>query len=108
MRTLIGILAVLLISYFVFEKWKKNNPVKWAKMQREVWERQAADFCQEYRSATRRIPDSEWILMTRNEKSDVFLARERLEESFISLPMEARKIAIEKLGITPDFSRRSR
>lgn len=108
MWILIGSIAVLWFVYSAFENWKKKNPEKWARMERQNWEWQAKDFAEAYDRVTRRVPNSRWILMTRKEKSDIFAERERLEEKFSLLPMEVRKILAEKYGLGPDFPSKSK
>ena len=105
MLSYIGAFVLVLLGYAAFSTWKDKNPEKWAAMQREMDESEAKRFAKKYDSATRRVPASKWILMTREEKSDVFAARERLKEDYERLSMEARELVVTKHGINPDLER---
>ena len=101
---IVGLVAF--VVYAVFSAWKQNNPEKWAKFQRELKESEAKSYAELYEKALKRVPGSEWILMTREEKADVLRAREKLDEDYSALSMEARKILADRYGITPEDAAR--
>ena len=105
MGSLIVAFVLAIIGLAAFDAWKKNNPEKWAKFQREVEDSEAKSFAKKYEKAMRRVPDSQWILMTREEKSRVYQAREALVPAYQSLSIRGRELVLKKYGIKPDFKR---
>ena len=116
---LIVILITSLVVSSIYENYdRKRNPEKWAKIDIERKEKNARtnktaelektkrflraqkykeakrltmanDYWERYESTIKRIPKSEWILMNREEKSDVFHKREQLKESFLTSPKKS-------------------
>ena len=97
---------ILFIAYAIFSAWKSNNPAKWAKFQRGLVESEAKYYADRYRKALKKVPESEWMLMTREEKADVLRRRERLSEEYSQFSMEVRKVLVDRYGITPEKAAR--
>lgn len=126
---LAGLVAIL----WVFEQFnRKRDPEKWKKIDEESEQRRLArkeeseqkrlarkeeaaikedknrpkvaeKYYREYRDAVRRIPKSEWILMNREEKSNIFKKRERLKSDFFYLPQKTQELIIKKYSIDKTF-----
>ena len=97
---------ILFIAYAIFSAWKSNNPEKWGKFQRGLVESEAKYYADRYRKALKKVPESEWMLMTREEKADVLRRRERLSEEYSQFSMEVRKVLVDRYGITPEKAAR--
>lgn len=100
---------------------RKRHPEKWKKIDDEDEKRRIArareavrkekrdrpkvaeKYYREYQSATERIPKSEWILMNREEKSQVFRRRERLKNVFQGFPHETQELIRNKYSIDDSF-----
>lgn len=94
MWQIIGIMVIVIILYNMYEKWKKENPRDWNYMQ-------ANRFVFNYKEAYEKIPMSKWMLMTRQEKSKVYIQRERVVSSYFDLSDDVKKILAEVHGIHP-------
>ena len=73
------------------KKDRKQSPEKWAKIDAEKWDREATKYWKIYNKAIKRIPRSEWILMSRVDKSNIFKQREGLKSQYEKLPDEVKK-----------------
>jgi hypothetical protein len=63
----------------------------------------ARRFYEEYQGALKRIPRSEWMLLTTREKSNIFRRRERLKSDFHGLPYKTKQLIIRKYSIDTSF-----
>lgn len=93
---------------------RKKDPEKWAEIDRKRIEeaqikeeverpKVAKKYYQEYQDAMKRVPKSEWVLMNREEKSDVFKRRERLKQNFFYLPQKTQELIITKYRVDNRF-----
>lgn len=106
------VLAIIRAIWVHFDR--KKNPEKWAEIDRKIKEdaqikeekerpKVAENYYWEYQDAMKRIPKSEWVLMNREEKSDVFKRRERLKQKFFNLPRKTQEIIIKKYRVDNSF-----
>ena len=98
--------AVLTIGVLVSDHEKKDrekNPEKWAKIDAEEWSGEATKYWKMYSKTIKRIPRSEWILMSREEKSHVFKQRENLKSQYEKLPDEVKKIIQQQFSVDLSF-----
>ncbi|MFK5947423.1 MAG: hypothetical protein QM500_01475 [Methylococcales bacterium] len=110
--TLFVIIVIVNTIYVFFDRQK--NPKKWAKIDKEH-ERikkeiekntvinAASKYWENYEDATKRLPNSQWMLMNKEEKSAVLYKREQLKNEFYKLPIETRELIIKKYNIDTNF-----
>jgi len=104
--TLGMIAAVLTIGGLVSnyeKKDRKKNPEKWAKIDSDNWDKEAKKYWKMYSNAIKRIPRSEWILMDRVEKSNVFKQREDLKSQYEKLPDEVKERIKQQYSVDLSF-----
>ena len=116
------IFGIIFMLFKIYEyKDRKRNPEKWKEIDKQRQEEEAArklkeekeeeedrprvasKYWNDYQSATKYIPKSEWILMSKEEKADVFRRRETVKEDFFDLPIKTRAYIVEKYKLDTNF-----
>ncbi|WP_404357021.1 hypothetical protein [Methylotuvimicrobium sp. KM1] len=106
------VLAIIRLIWVHFDR--KKNPEKWAEIDRKIKEeaqikeekerpKVAENYYWRYQDAMKRISKSEWVLMNREEKSDVFKGREGLKQGFFNLPRKTQEFIIKKYDVDNRF-----
>jgi hypothetical protein len=95
------VIVAIICGISLWEQRQKGNPEEWAEKRRKFREYKAKEYTIHYHKVVKRIPKSDWVLMTCTEKSNAFRRRESLEEEFQNLEMDVRKIVVEKHKIDP-------
>lgn len=97
----------LVIVFFIWLIWMINhisdrvkNPEKW---KRKDFELDVDLYIVEHQMAFERIPKSRWIEMNRDQKADVYRAREKMKEKFFKLTQAKRDAIKAKYSFDDTF-----